>query len=232
MLLYNIVEQFVKTYPLPGQAPELDLIIPTHDPNRDNSKFRLSDAGKCHLMRYWKRQGKETDHTIPAHVLLQMQVGNIIHAYIEHAVSEMGYLLKAEGELEDEHTLGHFDMLIQTPGNSVTYLYDIKTISSKKAYYMDKNGGAPDTPHIMQIISYANMLEPSPDNYVIAYVVRDTMAFHEEPVDYGYYRNQVNNDWNTLIKAWKYEQEPKPNPARWECQYCQYQAGCEFALVG
>lgn len=229
-ILETIVHDFANTYPKPGQPAQLDLTVGTHDPDRDNSKFRLSDAGKCRLMRYFKRQGKPSTRDMPPDVLLQMQAGNMLHAYIERAAHDMKCLVASEDKLEDEHRIGHFDMIISPPLNAhERILYDIKTITSKKAYYMSRDGKQADDQHIAQLVSYALLYPEQLDALRIAYVIRDTLEITETPIDMARYEGAVIDDWSQLITAWNQQTEPAPNPQRWECRYCVYSVGCLHA---
>ncbi|MGD9125734.1 MAG: PD-(D/E)XK nuclease family protein [Planctomycetia bacterium] len=207
----------------------MTLTVGTHDPNRDNSKYRLSDAGRCRLMRYWKRQGKVGTRDIPGTVALQMQAGNLIHAYIETAMQRMGCLVASEAPLEDDHRLGHFDMVLLTPDGQYI-LYDIKTITNKKAFYRAKYGDGADDQHIAQLVSYGLMYEDRLDALRMAYVVRDTMEIQEIPIEMARHEDDVLSDWAILINAWDQQIEPDPNPQRWECAYCAYAHDCPSAI--
>lgn len=235
-----ILSNFVQEYPRPGEKPELSLTVGTHDPDRDTSKFRLSDAGKCRLMRFLKRKGVEVDHALPASVLLQMQAGNLLHAWIEKAVAMQGFLMSAEAALEDEHRIGHYDMILRNPVTGQTILYDIKTIHNKKAFYMQRDGTRADEQHIAQVVTYylaideawrfANADTPPPDAVRLAYVVRDTMEIRE--VDLIWLekcRAEVREDWEILIRAWEAGKQPQANPSGWECRYCAYNQVCGSA---
>lgn len=226
-IIQTILYQFVQTYPQPGQPAQLELTVGTHDPDRDTSKFRLSDAGKCRLMRYFKRQGQPTGSTVPPDVLLQMQAGNMIHAYIERAAHEMGYLVASEDKLEDEHRIGHFDMILKVPTEDAgLILYDIKTITSKKAYYMAKDGKYADPQHVAQVVSYAQMYPEKLDRLRIAYIIRDTLDIQEAPISLSEHEDDVIADWAILISAWTTQTPPAANPQFWECAYCPYKQDC------
>jgi len=238
--LQNILHEFVKEHPAPGGKPEIALTVGTHDPNRDNAKFRLSDAGKCRLMRYYKRQGKKADDTIPAPDLLQMQIGNMFHAYIEYACDMMGVVIASEERLEDEDRIGHFDMIIRTDGEPAI-LYDIKTINSKAAYYMNRNNKQTKPEHIAQVISYVMALDDAyhmansylkpPERAAIAYVVRDTFKIREVELMVSEHEDAVRSDWNILLNAWDYQEPPEANPTSWECRYCAYKMSCPSSTV-
>lgn len=226
-IIQTILHNFVQSYPQPGQPAQLELTVVTHDPDRDTSKFRLSDAGKCRLMRFYKRQGKPATNTLTPDVLLQMQAGNLLHAYIERAAQEMGYLVASEEKLEDEHRIGHFDMIVRNPQDEdEQILYDIKTITNKKAYYMLKNGNQADAQHVAQVVSYASMYPGDIDDLCIAYVIRDTMEIQEVRLSMAENINDVSADWTFLFSAWSTQTPPAANPQSWECKYCPYTQDC------
>jgi CRISPR/Cas system-associated exonuclease Cas4 (RecB family) len=187
----------------------------------------MSDAGKCHLMRYWKRQEKPAELPIQPDVLRAMQVGIILHNWIQMVMqsSQDLLVLGIEQELEDEHRLGHYDALLNIDGKLT--LYDFKTINGKKAYYLENHGRNADLPHQYQLVSYASLLDPRPDELRIAYIERESLRVAKEcPVTYEYVISSVQKDWNTLIKAWEDQREPVANPDSWECKYCQYCVHC------
>lgn len=197
---------------------------------RDNSKYRVSDAGKCRLMRYWKRQGKEYDPgDVPPLVRRTMQAGILIHEWIETVLKQsVGHQLagfEAEGELADEHRLGHFDLLLKLK-DSWTLLADVKTVKDKQFYWKRKKGA--DRQHIYQVLSYADMLPEQPDKAVVCYLNRDSMEMLEEPVDTSWLVDN-RQDWQILFDLWEEQREPEPNPEHWECKYCIYKHDCPHA---
>jgi hypothetical protein len=237
-ILQPILEEYIQTFPGPDDKPEIALTVGTHDPNRDTSKFRLSDAGKCRLMRYNKRHGLPSANSLQPSVLLQMQIGNMFHAYIEHACKDMGVLIASEERLETPDFIGHFDLMLRT--RSDTFLYDIKTINNKAAYYMvhDKFQAKPEQ-HIAQIVSYYMAIDAAyrdgisnlcpPDRLAVAYIVRDTFDMREVEIHLSDHLSRVNDDWGILLRAWKQQTPPEANPAKRECKYCMYAHSCEFA---
>jgi len=191
---------------------------------RDSSKFRVSDAGKCRLMRYWKRQGKPMDPHYTPEVLRVMHVGILLHNWIQDVITHAGIALATELELEDFHRIGHLDALVQLDGKRI--LYDFKTVNGKKWYYLEKNNFKPDFPHICQILTYAQMIDPQPDKMIILYLNRDTLNIAECLIDAICCEYLVIDDWEILISAWKRQVLPEPNPESWECAYCGYRSTC------
>lgn len=207
---------------------------------RDNSKFRVSDAGKCRLMRYWKRQGKPGKQDWPLETLKAMQLGINIHEYIQKIVTDLPRGITraiCEQEVADEHRIGHYDIYlelsepVESGGELIyTFLYDVKTQSGKQWFYFDKDGRKSDPAHEYQLISYWWMLPPEMivDECRIAYVNRDTFEVCENIVSKTLI-SQVCDDWVVLIHAWEAQEEPAPNPEKWECKYCMFREDCEHA---
>lgn len=222
-MLQEIIDQYLAS----DRGRKIDLEIPIHIDNPDEDrKFRMSDAGKCRLMRYWKRQGKEGLKP-NANGLRVMEAGNLLHAWLNHVLEAMHVLALGEQELEDDHRIGHLDAIVQDGKHSI--LYDFKTISSKKAYYQAKNGWGVDDNHAYQLVTYSDALPISQvDEARIAYINRDTMEIVELPVDlFSFYQETVRKDWRILIEAWEAKQEPTANAEYWECNYCRYNESCD-----
>ena len=207
---------------------------------RDNSKFRVSDAGKCRLMRYWKRQGKPGKQNWTPEILKAMQLGINIHEYIQQIVTNLPRGIRraiCEQTVEDGQRIGHFDLYLELSdpieitddgGVIKNLLYDIKTKGSKQWFYFEKNGYKSDRQHEYQVISYAQMMLQEVDDYVIAYVNRDTLEIRENSVPVCLWE-EVKADWDILINAWEKQEEPAPNAEKWECKYCMYRDVCEHA---
>jgi CRISPR/Cas system-associated exonuclease Cas4 (RecB family) len=192
---------------------------------RDHSKFRVSDAGKCRLMRYWKRQGKPTEPTYTPEILRAMHVGILLHNWIQDVIKQTGHALAIEQTLEDEHRIGHLDALVRS--DDQTILYDFKTINGKKWYYLEKGGFIPDLTHYAQLITYAFMLPTPPDETILLYLNRDTLAIKEVVIPEDTILNKaILEDWRILVDGWHLQEEPIANPANWECPYCAYQHTC------
>lgn len=209
----------IDTY-LGSIRPKENLIPMTihFDEDTDTPKFRVSDAGRCRLYRFWKRQGKE--RTQPdAKGLRLMEAGNMYHAWLSYALHESGVLVDSEIEVENEHSKGHADAIVLLDDTYI--LYDFKTISSKQAGYMLSNGCKTKKEHSYQILSYYFMIDNgaitikdqrmtclmSPQECRIAYITREEMEIIAElPVDPDLLP-QVKKDWQILISAWEKQAE-------------------------
>jgi CRISPR/Cas system-associated exonuclease Cas4 (RecB family) len=192
---------------------------------RDNSKFRVSDAGRCHLMRYWKRQGKPASDMPDDRAQRIFEVGNVFHVWLQDVLTETGRLFEKELRVEDTHRIGHIDAIVHTDKGLV--LYDFKTVHSRKFHWKRKEGMNGDLHYAMQAFTYSTMLRTGVVDVRIAYISKDDLCIEEVSVlqidDIAEY---VYQDWLTLISAWERRERPTPNPAEWECKYCIYRTEC------
>lgn len=201
---------------------------------RDNSKFRISDAGKCHLYRYWKRAGKPMDQKIEANGYRAMELGIQLHELIQehlYAARMDGKIADIQFEriIEDEHRLGHFDALFSIDKEVI--LYEFKSVSSKQTYYMRKNGDTEKRQHALQIMTYRNLIPYLITQARIAYINRDNLEVVADiQVNPMQWISEMLKDWDTIIEAWKRGIEPEANPEHWECRYCGYRESCPYVL--
>ncbi len=143
--------------------------------------------------------GKAAELPIQPDVLRAMQVGIILHDWIQMVMqSSQDLLLGVEQELVDEHRIGHYDASLNIDGKLT--LYDFKTINRKKAYYLETYGREnfgrnADLPHQYQLVSYASLLDPRPDDLRIVYIERESLRVVKEcPVVYGHIIQNVQRD--------------------------------------
>ena len=192
---------------------------------RDHSKFRVSDAGRCHLYRYWKRLGKPASDLPDDRAQRIFEVWNVFHVWLQDVLAESGLLFEKELRVEDTHRIGHIDAIVHTDKGLV--LYDFKTVHSRKFHWRRKEGNNGDMHYAMQAYTYATMLRTGVVDVRIAYISKDDLCIEEVSVlqidDIAEY---VQQDWATLLAAWVRQEPPKPNPMDWECRYCIYRTEC------
>jgi hypothetical protein len=225
-MLQDILTHYFTRPPSTTAPLTITLDVATHQPHRDNTKFRVSDAGKCPRMRVWKRQGKDAHpQPLSVEVALALQTGNLLHAFIEYALEAEGVLAAVEVPLEDAHRLGHLDAVVKD-GDKLL-LYDFKTVGGKQMYYL-KNEGRPKLEHLAQVLTYYTMYQDNVgdlDGCRIAYVSRDTLEILDMAVDLQSLP-LVHGDWRALLGYWERQETPPVTAQHWECKYCQYQTAC------
>lgn len=194
---------------------------------KPSGKFSCGDAGRCHLMRYWKRQGKTPTDTPDERTLRVFEVGHIFHKWVQEIMEKQGLLAAKEFKVEDEHRIGYIDVIGHIPDIG-TVIWDIKTVHSKKFHWMDSEGNGGDSHHKAQILTY-KMLYPLPVAQTrLVYLSKDDLCIREYGiVETDELKHTINDDWNILIACWRAQTEPVPNPVSWECKYCMYFSGCE-----
>lgn len=224
-----MLQQMLAHYFNTRQATFFHLEVPAHDPDRDNSKFRASDAGQCHRKRFWKRLGKVGQVNLSVEMQMALQTGNLLHAFLQYALSREGVLQAAEVEMQDAHRIGHLDAVIKQQHRFI--LYDFKTVGGKQMYYL-KQDSRPKTEHCHQVLTYFQMYAAAQaqiyiDECRIAYLSRDTLEMLDMavPDDPGLVP-AVKRDWETLIGYWERHETPPMTSSQWECKYCQFQAEC------
>ena len=188
-------------------------------------KFRVSDAGRCHLMRYWKRQGKEPTDLPDERALRVFEVGHMVHRWIQDILEEKGVLFGKEILVEDEHRIGHVDAVVMLDGGPV--LFEFKTVHSRKFHYQRRLGFMEDTHYFFQAATYAMMIPVKITETRIVYVSKDDLHIEEVTVPMPEMRIRAAEDWGKLIEAWEEGREPEPNPLDWECRYCIYRSTCD-----
>ena len=245
MSIIRILDQFLTNNERPIFNP---LAMTVHvDEDVEHRKFRVSDAGRCHLYQYWKRQGKEQPAKgVPE--LKVMELGNLLHAWLEYALQKSEVLQNAELLVEDDHRKGHADALVRLNGKPV--LYDFKTIGAKQAWYMLNNGAKAKREHQFQVLTYLAMLTHDPSNPFAAgladarilYVTREEVKGKQGEVlppltviaDVAADLDllpAVRKNWDILIAAWEKHKEPQASPEAWECRYCPYHNSCEQGFL-
>jgi hypothetical protein len=192
---------------------------------RDNSKFRVSDAGRCHLMRYWKRLGIPASDQPDTRTQRVFEVGHVFHRWIQDVIQMKGLLEEMEYRVEDEHMIGHIDAIVHGPEGLI--LYDFKTVHSRKFHYKRKEGNNGDMHYAIQAYTYSMMVPFPVHDARIAYISKDDLCIEEVSVfKIDNIFDLVRNDWFPLVQAWRKQEEPIPSPMDWECRYCIYKTKC------
>ena len=196
-----------------------------------SGKFSVSDAGRCRLMRFWKRKGKQGGVEITERVFRIFEVGHIFEKWVLDLMADK--IILRQHLVEDEHRKGYLDAMIVDEQNK-KILLDCKTVHSRKFWRNEKEGWDKDVHYRYQLLTYAMMLPAAlrPDECRLVYISKDDLCIAE----IGVPNNPdaflpVENDWHEIITAWREDREPEPNPMSWECEYCSYQDTCEFKLV-
>lgn len=213
--------------------------------NRVSSgKFNVSDAGKCQLMRYWKRQGKIAETEPDERAFRIFEIGHIFEKWVISMINTKTAPITYQEQIlvEDEHRKGFADLMLFTLEQTI--LYDIKTVHSRKFWNNEREGwDKADLHYKCQLLTYNKML-PAPCNSLrLLYISKDDLCMAEIAVTgneglpevykegYENIKEFCSYDWDYLIQCWVDKTEPIANPQSWECKYCGYANSCKSKIV-
>ena len=196
---------------------------------RDHSKFRVSDSGMCHRMRFWKRKNSyksEMDsHNLETKKIFT--IGHLVHGFLQNILKKRGLAKLIEARVENEHFIGHVDLV-----TSDYIVYDIKSAGTRKMQHI-RSRKVPDIHHAYQAMTSAILLEENDlvshvNDVRILYVGKERMDF----IDLSAYKTvsekAVIKDMETLVDYWVRDELPPPEPKqKWECNYCPFKNVCE-----
>lgn len=174
---------------------------------RDNAKFSISDAGGCYRARVYKRLGVAPTREIEVQALRKMAAGDAGHEKIQWLLKKYGKLYMSETELETEHIKGHPDAVVK---NGELSLLEIKTIEKWGMTHITNKGAKRE--HKLQMFTYWSLLRremANMNNAVLSYIKREDFGCKDFYFNWSdEIQQQVDNEWNPLIKAWENKELP------------------------
>lgn len=187
-------------------------------PDPDIRKFRVSDAGKCLRMRYFKRMEPKGVQNGGSNG--RQMMGTLFHEWLEAEIGrELGRgLIGTEIPVEDEHRIGHIDMLIARDGELV--VVDIKTVTHM---LVSKLVTSPPVPYLYQAATYASMV--GANSAEILFLDKDTLDRIPVLVPKECWE-LARKDWEQLLGFWASGTVPEMTENRSECQRCPWISEC------
>lgn len=176
-------------------------------------KYRVSDAGKCYLMRYMKRHGVERVSLPPEKIRRRFWVGHVFHEFVQQKLSAIfsdSDDVEIEKRVEDEHRVGHVDIVWNGA------VYELKTIKSLK--YISNA----IKHHELQVVTYTEMLGLE-DCFIVYIDIQSFDIQQIEPTPSA--KRRAWEDWNTAISFWEQQQLP-PTTKDWYCDSCPFKDIC------
>lgn len=209
-------------------------IINNHYANQRDSweqtKFYISDAGKCQRKIFFKLKQAPCKATEPR-ILRLLQHGDYIHQLIMKALlgSREVHVIASEINIPPMAAVSGRADAVLSDGQDL-YVLDIKSISSAGFRYL--NG--PKQDHINQLQLYLHFLDPNKG--VLLYVNKDDDQLKEYFVDYDRgLAEQLLAEFEETKE--KIDQNIVPQrcndwPSGWQCKYCDFQDICKIADGG
>jgi RecB family exonuclease len=147
-------------------------------------------------------------------------MGTLMHEWLEQAlVSENPDCdVTLESTVEDDHRIGHIDVLI-TRGAELTVL-DIKTATHNSVKKILEN---PPKPYLYQAATYADMR--GADGAELLILDKDTLERIVVPVPQEAF-DGAREEWEALIACWERGETPPSTDEERECLYCPWKERC------
>ena len=205
--------------------PEIiDQFYREHDHSRKQTRFYVTDAGKCHRYIFFKF--KQAPHPeLEPRILRLFDHGNYIHRLIVKALEDQGVLEGEEVDIPSQELIaGRADALLRINGQR--YVLDIKSIN-RSGFQALK---APKEDHVHQVQLYLHFFQIPKG--VLLYVNKDTQELKEFQFDYD---PKLCQDLLSDLEILKKEIDDDLVPARlptWpsdpQCRYCPYRDICSM----
>lgn len=194
--------------------------------NREQTKFWITDAGRCPRMIFFKFK-KAPRKEMEPWVLRMFDHGDYIHRLILSALFSLGLVRASEINIPPQDLIsGRADAIISL--NNELYVLDIKSMNSMVFRSLEK----PKEENINQLQLYLHFFNISKG--IILYVNKDNQELKEFIIE----KNPVLierllkelRDLKTKIDTNIVPPALSDWPKNWQCQYCQFRDMCD--LIG
>lgn len=201
----------------------IDARLSEHE-GREKTSWYATDMLKCPAAAYWSRQGVEPTNPPDARTRRIFSVGSRFEDWIVDTVQE-----KYPDAYKPE-TMDIFDGTVRVRPDliipSLKLVYEIKTVHSKKFWYMDKGEGA-DEHYLAQL--WCGLKATGIKRGILSYFSKDDLASKEyeigieDPVG-----AKVEAHVRMLNEAWDRQEVPTPTcVGTWWEKYCPYAGKCK-----
>lgn len=194
--------------------------------------WRASRLGQCLRGVYLERLGKPPDKEFDERTLRVFSVGkqfeNWVIDKITKTLPKEDWDTQIVTSLPDLDAEGHPDLVLKKDG----IIYELKTVHSKKFWYMTKLNGQPDEHYLKQLMFY--LMATGYKEGRLLYMSKDDLAIAEYVLfaDDLKIRDSVTNELTILNEAMKTGNMPDPEPAivdgkvNWKAKYCNWHQQC------
>jgi len=202
----------------------IDQFYREQEHSRKQTRFYVTDAGKCHRFIFFKF--KQAPHPeLEPRILRLFDHGNYIHRLIVRALKERGVLEGEEVNIPFQELIaGRADALLKIEGER--YILDIKSINRGGFQALKE----PKLDHQNQLQLYLHFFQIAKG--ILLYVDKDTQALKEFPLNYdqGLCQSLLED-----LSVLRQEIDKNLIPARlshWpsnsQCRYCPYKDICSM----
>jgi CRISPR/Cas system-associated exonuclease Cas4 (RecB family) len=193
--------------------------------NKEQTRFYITDAGKCPRAVFFKFKNAPKEPTDPR-IMRIFEHGENIHRSIFNILYRLRLGVVTEVPIPTQEIIsGRADAILCV--NSENYVLDIKSINSM----IFRNLTAPKEDNVYQIQLYLHYFNIKKG--ILLYVDKDQQAMKEFFVDYD---EQLCKGLLDKFYALKGQVEKNQVPSRladyprnWQCNYCQFKEVCKLA---
>lgn len=196
-----------------------------------SGRINPSSFGRCFRYQIWNRQDLPPSNPPDIRVERVFAAGKLFHDFVQGLLPDH----ETEVKIETEDILAYADIVL--PDEVV----DLKSVHSRKFWYMDKNSYNIETenlPHILQVASYSLLLGKPRARLV--YISKDDLCIRE----YGFFaekwKEKVGGELYKLREYWNRQELPPKEPRAYgkdrtgkskECStYCCFRDKCKEGL--
>jgi hypothetical protein len=195
---------------------------------KDKTSWWPTDLGKCLAGAYWRRMGALPDREFADRQLRVFAAGRLFEEFVVRQVAARteDYETQLRIELPEHDLTGYADLRVGG------VLYEVKSVHSRKFWWMQRRREGPDRHALMQL--YVGMMALGLPEGRLVYVSKDDLCIVEYPVSLKdqRLREAVLADLEALNRAWRDNVPPEPVPAleggklNWRATYCDFHASC------
>ncbi|MBM4177268.1 PD-(D/E)XK nuclease family protein [Candidatus Gribaldobacteria bacterium] len=196
-----------------------------HQEERIQTKFYISDAGKCHRQIFFKFKQAPKAKQDPVKMRI-FEAGEWLHRYIYNVLYQSRIGVVTEISMPQNETIsGRTDAIVCLNGEN--YIVDIKTMNSLQF----RNLKQARDEHQLQVQLYMHFFNLK--KAILLYIDKDKQELKEFIIEYD--EGLVNELLRGLDELKdQIEKDIVPGvlidyPKNWQCSYCQYREICDLA---
>lgn len=177
--------------------------------------------GRCYRAQFWNRKNEPQTNPPDINSLRRFECGNLFHDFVQNMLPPH---LNEVIVNTDPDILGYADIV------GADFVADIKSVHSKKFWYMAKSGyniDAEEIPKILQVVYYASRLQKPIAKLV--FISKDDLCIEERDFVVDNWVSKLNCELDNLRYLWVQDMIPDAKPRTYngkEGKYCPFLDKC------
>ncbi len=183
--------------------------------------FSPSMLGRCYRAQFWNRKNEPQTNPPDINALRRFECGNLFHDFVQNMLPPH---LNEVIVNTDPDILGYADIV----GDN--FVADLKSVHSKKFWYMAKSGyniDAEEIPKILQVVYYASRLKKPIAKLV--FISKDDLCIEERDFVVEKWLEKLEREIHMLRAGWEINELPPAAPRAYngkEGKYCPFLDKC------